>query len=148
VLLRGEGSYSKKLDDGEIALVKKLGASDFNIYISGLTPPKRRFSDYLFRQNGFGNYVCKLEGCKPTDFNLWSGFGAKRTGSQPPSLELMKQFFLDTWAAGNQEYYNYIISWFAGRHQYGGIGYDRPARHRERILPVLHETSLASCEFG
>jgi len=113
-VLRGEGSYIKKLDDGEIDVVKKLGASDFNIYISGLTPPKRKFSDYLFRQNGFGNYVCKLEGCKPTDFNLWSGFGAERNDSQTPSLELMKKFFLDTWAAGNQEYYNYIISWFAG----------------------------------
>ena len=35
-VLRGDGSYIKKLDDGEIDLVRKLGASDFNIYISGL----------------------------------------------------------------------------------------------------------------
>ena len=113
-VLRGEGSYVKKLDDGEIDVVKKLGNSDFNIYISSLKPPNRRFSDYLFMHNGFGNYVCKLIDCKPTDFNLWTGFGAKRTDVKPDSLELIKQFFMETWAAGNQDYYNYLISWFAG----------------------------------
>jgi hypothetical protein len=114
-VLRGEGSYIKKLDNGGVDVVKKLGASDFNINITCLKPPKRKFSDYLFQQNGFGNYVCKLGVCNPTDFNLWSGFGAKRTSSSDcEPLELMKQFVLDSWAAGNQEYYNYIISWFAG----------------------------------
>ena len=113
-VLRGEGSYIKKLDNGGVDVVKKLGASDFNINITCLKPPKRKFSDYLFQQNGFGNYVCKLEACKPTDFNLWSGFQGKRTDQRSPGLELMKQFVLDSWAAGNEEYYNYIISWFAG----------------------------------
>ena len=55
-VLRGEGSYIKKLDNGGVDVVKKLGASDFNINITCLKPPKRKFSDYLFQQNGFGNY--------------------------------------------------------------------------------------------
>ena len=113
-VLRGEGSYIKKLEEGHVDVVKKLGASDFNINISSMKPSKMKFSEYLFRQDGFANYACKLEGCKPCDFNLWSGFGAKRTENKPEGLELMKKFVLETWASGNQEHYNYIMSWFTG----------------------------------
>ena len=111
LILRGEGSYIKKLSNGHVDVVKRLGSSDFNIYVGGL---KSKFSEYIFKQPGFNNYVCKLDTHNPTDFNLWTGFQAKRTDETPPSLELMKRFILETWAYGNVEYYNYIISWIAG----------------------------------
>jgi hypothetical protein len=113
-VLRGEGSYIKKEANGHVDIVKKLGASDFTIYIANLQNPAKRFSDYLFKQNGFGNYVCKLEDCKPTDFNMWSGFGSKLTEEKTPGFDLMKKFVYETWADNNEDNYNYIISWFAG----------------------------------
>lgn len=110
-VLRGEGSYIKKLENGCVDVVKKLGASDFNIYVSG---DKSKFSEYMFQQDGLGNYICKLDGNYPNDFNLWTGFQGKRTDKTPPGLDMMKEFLLETWASGNVDHYNYIVSWFAG----------------------------------
>jgi hypothetical protein len=110
-ILSGEGSYIKKLKDGKTEIVKKLGASDFNIFVDG---KKYKFSDYLIKQNGLGDYVCKLENYPTDDFNLWSGFQAKQTTNKPEGLELIKTFIYEVWASSNQTYYDYIISWFAG----------------------------------
>ena len=110
-VLSGEGTLIKKLSGGATDMVHKLGLSNFNLYVAG---KKTTFQEYLSRQSGLENYICKLEGTHPNDFNMWSGFQAKRTEEKPTGLELMKKFVFDTWASGNQDTYNYIISWFAG----------------------------------
>ena len=106
----------KKLDKGEIDLVKKLAASDFYIYINDLSSGRRiSFTHFLMCQDGLLNLVCRLD-CPPSvsDFNVWSGFGAKRTNApEPNSLQLMKDFLMDVWAGGNLKTYNYIVSWFS-----------------------------------
>ena len=65
----------------------------------------------------YGEIRCVLDGsCSPDEFNIWSGFQAKRVSLETESegFKLMKSFIMEWWADNNEEHYNYIISWFAG----------------------------------
>ena len=117
LILDGEGSLIKKDKDGKSSTVKKLGKSNFNMFygVEG-TEKKTRISieEFLGSKAGFGNYVCKMEKSAASDFNLWSGFQAKLAISMDPRAQLMIDFVKEVWAGGNDEVYNYLISWFAG----------------------------------
>ena len=112
-ILQGEGCFIKKLDNGELDVVKKLKTSDFKVDYGG--PMKKSFEAYICEKRAFGQIACELGDCSENKFNVWTGFQAKRI-DRPESdgLKLMKSFIMETWANNNQEHYNYVISWFAG----------------------------------
>jgi len=111
LILDGEGSFIKKDKDGKLSTVKKLGRSNFNMFYDKI---RISIEDFLGAHDAFGNYVCKMDRCSETDFNLWTGFRAKRRAAMDPRTQLMIDFVKDIWAGGNQEVYDYLISWFAG----------------------------------
>jgi hypothetical protein len=115
-VLNGEGSLIKKGEEGTYDMVKKLGMSGFSMYYS--KPDGKRikisFKDYMKSQEGFGRYECKLGKSTGKNFNVWSGFGAKRTDKNTEGCEAIKKFILEVWANSNPVYYKFIISWMAG----------------------------------
>lgn len=121
-VLTGDGIYIKKTSTG-VDITRKLGLSDFKMYF----PTSKGYSvttlsDFLASYKSFGEFVCKLnnENTPDKSFNIWKGFQAERVNLNKISdevkegLELMKTFVMEVWASGNEHYYNYIISWFAG----------------------------------
>jgi len=123
-VIDNEGSYIKKLNDGYYSIVKKLGISDFTMYFYCDETNKKiklTLSQYLNTQYGFNKYEIKLNNSNNKNFNIWSGFQAKITDKKTEGFELIKNFIFETWASSNQEYYNYIISWFAGLVKPNGI---------------------------
>jgi len=70
--------------------------------------------EFLGSHEGFGNYVCKMDKCFETDFNLWTGFQAKRRDTMDPRTQLMIDFVKNIWANKSDENHDYLISWFAG----------------------------------
>jgi hypothetical protein len=115
-ILDGEGSYIKKMEDGQVCMVKSLKSSDLKLRPE--KGPPITMSDVMsWRSNSFSRIVCKLTNCPKSEFNVWSGFQAIRVvpaEQDSEGLALMKSFIMETWANGNQVHYNYIISWFAG----------------------------------
>ena len=116
LILDGEGSYIKKDKDGKSSTVKKLGKSNFNMFYTDASKKKTRIciEEFLGTHDAFGNYVCKMDKCPETDFNLWTGFQAKRRDTFDPRTQHMIDFLKNIWAGGNDEVYDYLISWFAG----------------------------------
>lgn len=119
-IVGGKGSYAKKGDDGEIFIVDNFGSSGFDMYYINDCNIKIKITltNYLRKQSGFSKLECRLENPDTRNFNLWSGFQAKTeeklNDGQIEGLELMKKFLFEVWANENEEYYKYIISWFAG----------------------------------
>ena len=123
-VLAGEGSYGKKLYGSEntVDTVKKLGKSDFTMfYQDDKKKIKLKLSDYLDSKHGFCNYECKIFNPNPKNFNLWGGFQASEilnrdyaNSNHNKGLELLKTMIFETWAGGDVDSYNYIISWFKG----------------------------------
>jgi hypothetical protein len=114
-ILQGEGCFIKKLKNGELDIVKRLKTSNIKLTY-GDSKKVVSLEDYLCVKPSFGQIACELENCPDDDFNLWTGFQAKRVATDVGSegFKLIKSFILETWANNNEEYYNYIISWFAG----------------------------------
>ena len=112
-VLQGSGCFIKKLKDGNLDVVKHLDSSDFRMIFQ--KKYKVTLEEYLCSKLSYGQIACELENCPPDEFNLWTGFQAKRV-SYPESdeLKLMKSFIMENWANNNELQYNYIISWFAG----------------------------------
>ncbi|MCG7853583.1 MAG: DUF5906 domain-containing protein, partial [Methanosarcinaceae archaeon] len=115
LILDGEGSFIKKDKDGKSSTVKKLGRSNFNMSYK-VEGKKVRISieEFLGAHDAFGNYVCKMDKCPETDFNLWTGFQAKRRDTMDPRTQLIIDFVKEIWAGGSDEVYDYLISWFSG----------------------------------
>lgn len=115
-VLAAEGSYIKR-DPEASDIVKKLGSTNFTLRwkYEGKTF-KITLEQYLHSKNGFGKFVCRLDNSSPKNFNVWSGFQAKRTTRTQDSegMTAMKDFIMKVWASDNEHHYNYIISWFAG----------------------------------
>lgn len=114
---KGEGSYIKKSKNGTFDIVKKLGSSGLELK-TNKAPLKL---DNIIKSSfirSFAGINCILDESKVyDDFNIWSGFQAKRVeivngGSE--GFNLMKSFIMECWADNNEEHYNYMISWFAG----------------------------------
>jgi hypothetical protein len=117
-VLQGKGCYIKKLENGVFDVVPHMGNTDVKFKVNTITGEKKvLFSDVIgLLPNSFGEIRCVLDGsCPDSNFNVWSGFQAKRI-ERPESdgLKLMKSFIMETWANNDQTNYNYIISWFAG----------------------------------
>lgn len=122
-VLTGDGIYIKKTSSG-IDITRRLGLSDFTMkYMSDRVMKSLKLSNLLKEYKSFGELVCKLNNNETTgnkSFNIWSGFQAERVDlhclkeETREGLELMKTFIMEVWASCNEEYYNYIISWFAG----------------------------------
>ena len=125
-LLHGEGCFVKKeydVEKGDFDVVKGLGSSDLTLRYYEQSdddpeaPTKKsiKLSSYLCSLPAFGNLVCDLVSTSNKNFNVWTGFQAKRV-SKPASegLELMKKFLFDIWACGDPIAYAYIVSWVAG----------------------------------
>ena len=112
-VLQGQGCYIKKLENGVFDVVSVMGSSDVKFKAQPSVP----FSKVIgLLNNSFGEIRCVLDGsCSESNFNVWSGFQAKRVDrSESEGFKLMKSFIMEAWADNNQENYNYIISWFAG----------------------------------
>ena len=110
-VLQGEGFFIKKLENGELDIVKRLRTSDFRVG----SPKLRSFEQYLCDKTAFGQIACELETCPDNKFNIWTGFQAKRVSvSESDGFKLMKSFIMESWANNDEVNYNYIISWFAG----------------------------------
>lgn len=117
LILDGEGSFIKKDKDGKLSTVKKLGKSNFNMFYQvGKKKERISLEEYLISRQAFGNYVCHMDTtkCLKTDFNLWSGFQAKRRDVRDPKTQLIIDFVREIWADNDEEVYTYLISWFAG----------------------------------
>jgi hypothetical protein len=113
-ILDGEGSYIKKMADGQVCMVKSLKSSDLHLNTGG-SIPKTLSSIMAVQPKSFSKVVCKMANCPDIEFNLWSGFQAVRVAEQDSEgLALMKSFIFEVWASGNQAHYDYIISWWAG----------------------------------
>ena len=116
-IMRGQGFYVKKAADGHDT-IPKLGMLDFKISAKDCVGGATSFGAILDGEDGFDDIECKLSGGNSRNFNIWSGFQARRIENPPQAaldgLELMKSFLFDTWASGNREYYNYIVSWLCG----------------------------------
>jgi hypothetical protein len=119
-VLDGKGSYVKKKHD-RCDVIDSLKESDFYMYYTerdasgsgDALKKKLKMSEYLTKQNSLGQYDCKIFNPNPKNFNLWTGFQGKRT-DEKGNVDMVKQFLLETWASGNEEYYTYIISWLKG----------------------------------
>lgn len=112
-ILQGEGCFIKKLKNGELDVTKKLRTSDFHIDCGEKT--KKSFEQYICTKQAFGQIACELENCPEDEFNIWTGFQAKRVNcAESDGLKLMKSFIMESWANNDIAVYNYIISWFAG----------------------------------
>lgn len=114
---KGSGCFIKKLGGGKFDMTTNLKTSGFNIsYMNDSNKKtKIKFEDYLCSNDSFSEIACELDVCPANKFNIWSGFQAKRVNvPESDGFKLMKSFILETWANNNIEYYNYIISWFAG----------------------------------
>jgi hypothetical protein len=115
-ITQGKGFYIKKLKNGTLDIVGDLGSSSFK-----LTDHKSsiKIEDVIKASSikSYGNIKCILDdSCDYDDFNLWTGFQAKRVdiSIESEGLKAMKLFIMESWANNNMEHYNYIISWFAG----------------------------------
>lgn len=117
-ITKGAGCFIKKLDNNRFDITTMLKSSNFTMTVlENDKKIKIKFEDYLCKQQSFADIVCDLdiENCASDKFNIWSGFQAKRVDvPESDGLKLMKSFIFDTWANGNIEYYNYIVSWLAG----------------------------------
>lgn len=112
-ILEGEGSYIKKMENGQVSVVKGLKSSD--VKFRSKDGPISMTYIISFLPNSFSKISCKLTNCPENEFNLWSGFQAVRVVEQKSEgLELMKSFIFEVWASSNQIHYDYIISWLAG----------------------------------
>ena len=114
---KGSGCFIKKVDGGKFDMSQFLKTTGFNIYYMNENNKKikMKFEDYLCSLDSFAEVVCILDKCPADKFNIWGGFKATRVNVPESSgLKLLKSFILDTWAKGNETYYNYIVSWFAG----------------------------------
>lgn len=114
-ILDGEGSYIKKMEDGQMCVVKSLKSSDVKLHPEVGTIPITLTGIMSWLPNSFSKISCKLIDCPKNEFNLWSGFQAVRVAvPSTEGLELMKSFIFEVWASSNQAHYDYIISWWAG----------------------------------
>ena len=124
-VISGKGSYCKKINGSEnkVDVVNELKLSDFTmLYTESLNNSdntkklKIKLSEFLDRKVGLVDYECKIFHPNPKNFNLWSGFEAKEIDNyeNDKGLALLQKMILDTWADGDIENYNYIISWFKG----------------------------------
>jgi hypothetical protein len=112
-ILQGDGYFIKKLKNGELDVTKKLRTSDFHIDYGEKT--KKSFEQYICTKQAFGQIACELENCPEDEFNIWTGFQAKRVNcAESDGLKLIKSFIMESWANNDTVIYNYIISWFAG----------------------------------
>lgn len=112
-ILDGEGSYIKKMENGQVSVVKGLKSSD--VKFRSEDGPISMTHIISFLPNSFSKISCKLTDCPENEFNLWSGFQAVRVVEQKSEgLDLMKSFIFEVWASSNQIHYDYIISWLAG----------------------------------
>ena len=113
-ITKGKGFYIKKLKDGCLDIVDVLGSSGLSLKTS--KSPLQLKDIMKSSLSSFGEVKCILDGsCPQDDFNLWTGFQAKRVNlTESDGLKLMKSFILECWANNNLEHYNYIISWIAG----------------------------------
>ena len=117
-VIAGKGSYCKKINGSEnkIDIINELKMSDYTMfYTQDNKKIKMKLSEFLDKKVGLVDYECKIFHPNPKNFNLWSGFQAKEVDDYKiKSLKLLKQMIFDTWADGDIESYNYIISWFKG----------------------------------
>lgn len=112
-ILDNEGCYIKKMENGNMCVVKNLKTSDLKFKIK---PSPITLSSVLsLLPNSFKSISCKLIDCPENEFNIWSGFQAKLTNI-PESNECkrMKQFIMEVWASNDLDVYDHIINWFAG----------------------------------
>ena len=113
-ILDGEGSYIKKMENGQVSVVKCLKSSDVKLRPDGPLPITMS-NIITMLPNSFSKISCKLTNCPENEFNLWSGFQTVRVVEQKSEgLDLMKSFIFEVWACSNQIHYDYIISWLAG----------------------------------
>ena len=114
-ILDNEGCYIKKMENGNMCVVKALKTSDLKFKIK---PSPITLSSVLsLLPNSFKSISCKLIDCPENEFNIWSGFQAKLVDvSSGYSNEFlrMKQFIMEVWANNDLAVYNHIINWFAG----------------------------------
>lgn len=121
-ILLGEGSFVKKIG-GDNDVSKRLGSSGFDIYFLDETGVKCKKSfekiAIEYTELSYPKLICSLCGAK-NGFNIWTGFQAKRVNlnnisdSTKMGVSIMKEHIMEVWANNNQDYYNYIVSWFAG----------------------------------
>ena len=122
-ILTGEGVFIKKIG-GEIDITKRLGTTGFDMFYKndkGKTITQI-FEKFVVEQTklSFPKMICSLMPDNISGFNIWTGFQSNRvkldnlSSDVRSGLELMKSHIMEIWACNNIEYYNYIISWFAG----------------------------------
>ena len=118
-VIAGKGSYCKKINgyENKVDTVNELKMSDFTMFYNADNKKTNiKLSQFLDTKAGLVDYECKIFNPNPKNFNLWSGFQAKQIDGyeNDEGLALLKQMILDTWADGDINNYNYIISWFKG----------------------------------
>ncbi len=128
-ILVGEGCIIKKIGDS-CDIVRHLGNTGFSMGFKDEEGKKHKIklSEYIGSLNNhYSEIKCKLDLkrcqssksiCEDKYFNIWSGFQAKRvaamTAAMTEGLAIIKDHIMEVWANNNSEYYNYIVSWFAG----------------------------------
>ena len=98
---KGEGSYIKKSKNGTFDIVKKLGSSGLELKTSK-SPMK--LDNIIKSSKSYGEIKCVLDGSSsPDEFNIWSGFQAKRVSLETESegFKLMKSFIMECWTYNN-----------------------------------------------
>ena len=117
-ILKGKGSYIKKLKNGAFDIVDSLKKSDMLFRTDELAGIKSLSNIIGLRTNSFSEVRCILDydSCPLDSFNVWSGFQSRICLTTEPSegFKLMCSSIMEIWANDNVDHYNYIISWLAG----------------------------------
>lgn len=103
-----------------IQYYKNLGNSGFTIYyrIDEDRYKKIEISKYILSKPklSFANIDCILNRAEtpPETFNTWAGYKARITNSpDEETISAINKFIFEVWADGDEEMYNYVVSWFA-----------------------------------
>jgi hypothetical protein len=113
LILTGEGSYIKKEMNGH-DIVRRLGNSNVVMFYEDNGKKKKiTLESYLNLNSGFARCVCKLNNCSSNNFNIWTGFNARKVDFIDSRTNLMIDFIRNIWANNEEHVFNYIISWFA-----------------------------------
>ena len=116
-ILKGKGSYIKKLSDGSFDIVDVLKSSEVSFTTD--TDKIITLSKIIsLKTNSFREIRCILDHsrCPFDSFNVWSGFQSHIIDVKEPSegFKLICSMIMENWANDNVDNYNYIISWLAG----------------------------------
>lgn len=137
VILAGRSCFIKKdgyeKQDFSLIETNKMGACDFEMSyvttkIDARTKDKKlkqvvekiKISDFLtHHMPAYGNFTTSPD-FNNTDkklFNLWvsnkAQYSEEKLARNMESVDMLCTVIRDVWAGGNEEYYNYIMSWFA-----------------------------------